>query len=59
MQGTDLPAALKEVAPGGRLELVVAGDIDAPACAQVRQVLCRLQTRFGVQILPIKDPRND
>ena len=43
VEATDLPAALKKMAPGGRLEFVVPEDIDAHACAQMRRVLHKLQ----------------
>jgi hypothetical protein len=54
-QATDLPAAVKEIAPGGRVEFVVPDDLDADACAEVRRVLHKLKMAFGVQILSIRE----
>jgi hypothetical protein len=51
----EVSAALKEMVPGGRLELVVPNGIDAAACAEMRRVLFRLQTRFGAQFVSIKE----
>jgi hypothetical protein len=52
----EVPAALKEMAPGGRLELIVLNGINAAACAEMRRVLYRLQAKFAAQIVSIKDP---
>jgi hypothetical protein len=54
-EATDLPAALKEMAPGGHLAFAVPDDLDADACEQVRRVLHKLQKAFGVQIVSTKD----
>jgi hypothetical protein len=54
-QDSDLPVAVKEMAPGCRLEFVVPDNIEPDACAQMRRVLHKLQKAFGVQIVSIKD----
>jgi hypothetical protein len=50
-----LPTAIREMAPGGRLQVVVPDHIDVDACTQMRRVLHRLQTKFGVKIVSIKN----
>jgi hypothetical protein len=55
VQDSDLPAALREMAPGGRLEFMVPDDLNADGCAHVRRTLHRLQTKFRVKIVSIKE----
>ena len=49
------PAAVKEITAGGRYEFIVPKNIGAGACAQMRQILHRLHTKFGVEMVSIKE----
>ena len=51
----ELPAALRELAAGGRFEFMVPQDIGAAACSQMRQILQGMRTKFGVEIASIKE----
>ena len=55
VQDSGLPMAIREMAPGGCLEFMVPDDLDADGCAHVRRALHRLQTKFRVKIVSIKD----
>ena len=51
----DSPAVLREIAAGSRCELIVPDDFGPDDCARIRQLLQRLRTKFGVEIVAIKE----
>jgi hypothetical protein len=51
------PAALLEMAPGGHYELIVPNDLGPDDCVRIRQLLQRLHTTLGVEIVAIKNAR--
>jgi hypothetical protein len=51
---SELPAALRELAAGGRFEFMVPRDIGAAACEEMRQIVHGLQKKFGVEIATLK-----
>jgi hypothetical protein len=55
MQVADLPATFREIAAGSRCELAVPNDLGPEDRVRIGQLLQRLHTKFGVEIVTIKN----